>query len=105
MWTQLCVPELVAPKSTFRLWKWSDADWDHLKLDLLDQEQGGQRDWITALGEPKTVSEAVDFLQQQIVHSQMLYVPHKDVTHRGIQCPWLNKPIRRLIERKNAQFR
>ncbi|MCP3666298.1 MAG: hypothetical protein GY696_27990 [Gammaproteobacteria bacterium] len=76
-----------------------------MKFDLLDQEQGGQRDWVTVLGEPKTVSEAADYLQQQIVSSQMQYVPHKDVTHRGIQCPWLNKPIRRLIERKNAQFR
>ncbi len=105
VWSQLCVPELTVPKSSFEHWKWTDADWDHVRFDLLDKEDGGERDWKTEIGEEKTVCEAASYFQQQISLAQMHNVPHKRITIRGTQCPWLDKPTRQQINRKNALFR
>ncbi len=105
VWSQLCVPELSVPKSSFVHWDWESADWDHMKFDLSDVENGGPRDWETELSEQPSVHAAAVHLQREILLTQMSNVPHKDVTLRRNSCPWFSRSIRRCIERKNKQFR
>ncbi len=47
----------------------------------------------------------MSYFQQQISLNQLQNVPHKRISIRGTQCPWLDKPTRQLIHRKNALFR
>ncbi|MCP3668094.1 MAG: hypothetical protein GY696_37325, partial [Gammaproteobacteria bacterium] len=105
VWVQLCLPELQVDRTTFEHWKWDSADWDHLKFDLLDASDGGQRNWGTEVWEAPSIHHAAAQFQDQISLAQAQYVPHKKITLRRSQCPWFSKPLLRKIERKNKAFK
>ncbi|MCP3668536.1 MAG: hypothetical protein GY696_39655, partial [Gammaproteobacteria bacterium] len=84
---------------------WDSADCGHLKFDLLDASDGGQRNWRTEVWEAPSIHHAAAQFQDKISLAQAQYVPHKKITLRRSQCPWFSKPLLRKIERKNKAFK
>ncbi len=87
-------------KKSFVSWQWNDGDYDRARFELLTMD-GKDRDLCAELSSFATVDEATDYFLAELFRVQSLVVPPKKVWVRGSACPWMDKRLLRLIQRKH----
>ncbi len=85
------------PKTTSVAWKYDDADWDRAKFLLLNGNLAEE------ISDPNlSVDDAALHLSSVFYDIQSLVVPHKEVWFRQDSCPWMEKRLLRLFQRRNC---
>ncbi|MCP3661954.1 MAG: hypothetical protein GY696_05560, partial [Gammaproteobacteria bacterium] len=104
-WVQLSGFKAAKPKKSKSLfWKWDDADWDRAKFLLLISDDGTHRDLVDEIAE-MSPEEACSHITNDLWRIQSLCVPHKSFWMRRDACPWMNKSLLRLIQRRNRAYK
>ncbi|MCP3666272.1 MAG: hypothetical protein GY696_27860 [Gammaproteobacteria bacterium] len=96
-----------APKRTSTVWKWEDGDWGRGSFLLTHWvHNNSERDLAAEILNPDLpVDVAADHLNAELFDIQSLVVPHKEVWFRRKTCPWMNKRLLRIIQRRNVAYR
>ncbi|MCP3665623.1 MAG: hypothetical protein GY696_24515 [Gammaproteobacteria bacterium] len=108
VWVQLRNSSIGRPpKRTSTVWKWEDGDWARGSFLLTHWvHNSSERDLAAEILNPDlSVDEAADHLNAELFDIQSLVVPHKEVWFHRKTCPWMNKRLLWIIQRRNVAYR
>ena len=80
-----------------KIWLYENAYYDAFRQTVSDY------DWSTVIKED--VNSYANTLTHTLINLSKQYIPHKIVTIRPLDLPWINNNIRKLIRKRNRFYR
>ncbi len=105
--TWALIPNFMAEKCKkceVTTWRWEDADWDRARFLLRFNEDGTSRDLSAEISD-LDLDNACIFLTNEIYRVQSLVVPHRSTWLKRSPCPWMNKHLLRVFQKRNVAYK
>ena len=96
---KLSVSNITTPPYTRKVWYYDKADFVAIRKSI------EMFDWQEHLDKITCPNEQVKFLNEVLLNIYSNFIPNKVKTIRPCQAPWITKPVKNFLRKKNRAYK